>query len=285
MKPIIKYRGGKTQEIEKILPFIPEFSGKYIEPFFGGGALFFYLKPQDSIINDINENLINFYIDIVNNYFEIKNELNQLETIYTKNQNNFILLKSKYPNQKINNENEELYYNIRNMYNKLIPSNLCYGTLYYFINKTAYSGMIRYNSKGEFNVPYGRYKNFNTSLLTNNHYSLLKTANIFNFDYIDIFKMAKEDDFIFLDPPYDCIFSDYGNKDMKDGFGEMRHRKLAEDFKKLQCKTLMVIGKTPLTTELYKDFIVAEYKKSYSVNIKNRFKSETTHILVANYKV
>lgn len=60
MKPIIKYRGGKSKEIPQILPYIPQFTGRYIEPFFGGGALFFYLEPSNAIINDINENLINF---------------------------------------------------------------------------------------------------------------------------------------------------------------------------------------------------------------------------------
>ena len=95
--------------------------------------------------------------------------------------------------------------------------------------------------------------------------------------------MTNEDDFLFLNPPYDCVFSDYGNKNMKNGFGEDRHRKLAEDFRKLKCKALMVIGKTPLTEELYGDLIIAEYQKSYAVNIKNRFKSESKHILVANY--
>ena len=169
------------------------------------------------------------------------------------------------------------------MYNGLCDRKLSFGTVYYFINKTAYSGMIRYNSNGHFNVPYGRYKNFNTSLLTEAHQSLLKNADIFNCSYENIFAMSKEDDFIFLDPPYDCVFSDYGNKDMKDGFGEERHRKLANDFRKLKCKALMVIGKTQLTEELYGDLVVAEYEKSYAVNIKNRFKSESKHLLVANY--
>ncbi len=169
------------------------------------------------------------------------------------------------------------------MYNNITNSSYNYSTIYYFINKTAYSGMIRYNSKGQFNVPYGRYKNFNTSLLTDNHCTLLSNTEIYNFSYESIFEMANSDDFIFLDPPYDCVFSDYGNQEMKDGFGEDRHRKLAQDFKKLKCKALMVIGKTALTEELYGDMIIDEYEKSYAVNIRNRFKSESKHIVVANY--
>ena len=283
MKPIIKYRGGKSKEIPQILPHIPRFTGRYIEPFFGGGALFFYLEPSNAIINDINKNLIDFYKDVKNNYHKIKEELLAIEIDYKKNRDVFDELKAQYPNDRVVDENEELYYKIRDMFNGLCDSEFSYGTLYYFINKTAYSGMIRYNAKGHFNVPYGRYKNFNTSLLTETHYNLLKNTRIFNCGYEDIFAMTNEDDFIFLDPPYDCVFSDYGNESMKDGFGEERHRKLAEDFRKLKCKALMVIGKTPLTEELYGDLVIAEYEKSYAVNIRNRFKSESKHILVANY--
>lgn len=266
-----------------IFPYIPKYTGRYIEPFFGGGALFFYLAPNNAIINDINKNLIDFYCDVKNNYSKMREELLKIEAIYKKNRNAFDELKSQFPNDRVNDANEELYYKIRDMYNGLCDSEFSFGTIYYFINKTAYSGMIRYNSNGHFNVPYGRYKNFNTSLLTEEHHNLLKQTEIFNNSYEDIFALAKEDDFIFLDPPYDCVFSDYGNESMKDGFGEDRHRKLAEDFRNLKCKALMVIGKTQLTEELYGDLVVAEYEKSYAVNIRNRFKSESKHILVANY--
>lgn len=283
MKPIIKYRGGKSKEIPQILPYIPQFTGRYIEPFFGGGALFFYLAPSNAIINDINKNLIDFYSDVKNNYSKMREELFEIEAIYKTNREAFEELKAQHPNERVSDANEELYYKIRDMYNGLCDSELSFGTIYYFINKTAYSGMIRYNSNGQFNVPYGRYKNFNTSLLTDEHHNLLKQTEILNSSYEDVFALAKEDDFIFLDPPYDCVFSDYGNESMKDGFGEDRHRKLAEDFRNLKCKALMVIGKTQLTEELYGDLIVAEYEKSYAVNIRNRFKSESKHILVANY--
>lgn len=284
MKPIIKYRGGKSKEIPQILPYIPQFTGRYIEPFFGGGALFFYLEPHNAIINDINSNLITFYEDVKYNYSKIKKELLEIEKIYKNNRAEFDKIKALNPNDRIDDANEKLYYKIRNMYNGLCDRELSFGTIYYFINKTAYSGMIRYNSNGLFNVPYGRYKNFNTSLLTEEHHKLLKKAEIYNHSYEDIFEMVNEDDFIFLDPPYDCVFSDYGNEIMKDGFGEERHRKLAEDFRKLKCKALMVIGKTQLTEELYGDLVVAEYEKSYAVNIRNRFKSESHHILVTNYR-
>lgn len=104
-----------------------------------------------------------------------------------------------------------------------------------------------------------------------------------NADYREIFSLAEADDFVFLDPPYDCIFSDYGNNEYKDGFSEKSHRQLANDFQNLNCRALMVIGATPLTRELYGGNIVAEYDKNYSVNIRNRFQAEAVHIIVTNY--
>ena len=284
MKPLIKYRGGKSKEILNIQKHIPLFSGRYIEPFFGGGALYFYLEPQNAIINDINEKLISFYKGIQSDYQNLRIELDNVEKQYEENRVAFEVLKAKTPDKRVEDKNEDFYYSIRDMFNGLSEKKYSDALLYYFINKTAYSGMIRYNSKGEFNVPYGRYKHLNTSLVTKEHSELLKNAEIFNSDYKNIFDMAKFDDFIFLDPPYDCVFSDYGNAEYKDGFNDDAHRKLAQDFKNLPCKALLVIGRTSLTEELYGNQIIDEYEKSYAVNIRNRFKAAATHILVANYK-
>lgn len=88
---------------------------------------------------------------------------------------------------------------------------------------------------------------------------------------------------MFLDPPYDTVFSEYGNEVFTGDFGEDDHRRLAEDFKNLQCKALMVIGETELTDELYNGYIKGKYSKNYSVNIRNRFKSSANHLIVTNY--
>ena len=283
MKPLVKYRGGKSKEIPHLIKHIPQFNGKYIEPFFGGGALFFHLEPKKAIINDINLKLISFYIGVKDNFEILKTELSEIEKIYAINRRKFEELKSKTPDERVDDENEPLYYQIRNMFNDLSEKKYSEALLYFFINKTAYSGMIRYNSKGEFNVPYGRYANLNTSLVTKAHNNLLTNTEIYNLDYSEIFRMADKDDFMFLDPPYDCVFSDYGNIEHKDGFNERNHIELANYFKELKCKALMVIGRTPLTEKLYGDMIVDEYGKTYAVNIRNRFKSEANHILISNY--
>ena len=280
---MIKYRGGKSKEIPNILCHIPRFSGRYIEPFLGGGALFFFLEPKSSVINDINSKLITFYRSVRDNYVNLRKELDEIEHLYAINRKEFDELKRLNPELRVEDKNEDLYYTLRSMFNGVTKQTYSEALLYYYINKTAYSGMIRYNAKGEFNVPFGRYMRLNTSSVTLSHSKLLQRAEILNTDYSDIFNMCRTDDFVFLDPPYDCTFSDYGNEEYKDGFNEENHRRLADDFKNLPCKALMVIGGTPLTRELYKGYIIDEYYKNYAVNIRNRFKAEAKHIVVANY--
>jgi len=205
MKPLVKYRGGKSKEIPHLIKHIPRYDGRYIEPFFGGGALFFHLEPKRTIINDINSKLISFYIGVKNDFEALKTELTEIEKIYTINRRKFEELKSKTPDKRVEDENEPLYYQMRDMFNELTEKKYSDALLYFFINKTAYSGMIRYNAKGEFNVPYGRYANLNTSLVTKSHSKLLANAEIYNLDYSEIFKMSTKDDFMFLDPPYDLM--------------------------------------------------------------------------------
>jgi DNA adenine methylase len=164
MKPLVKYRGGKSREIPQIIKHIPQFEGRYIEPFFGGGALYFYLEPKKAIINDINSKLIAFYKGVKNDYDKLRIELDEIEELYSLNRRSFEKLKSKTPELRVDDENDTLYYQIRDMFNDLSEKKYSDALLYFFINKTAYSGMIRYNSKGEFNVPYGRYSNINTCL-------------------------------------------------------------------------------------------------------------------------
>ncbi len=281
---MLKYRGGKSKEIPRIMWHIPRFSGTYVEPFLGGGALFFYLEPRQSIINDINPKLMSFYRGVRDDFTNLRAELNEIETIYTKNREDFDLLKKQYPDERVDDKNELMYYRLREMFNDLTDKHYSEALLYYYINKTSYSGMIRYNAKGEFNVPFGRYQRLNTSAVTPAHSKLLQRSQIFNTDYSDIFNLCNTEDFVFLDPPYDCIFSDYGNEEYKDGFNETNHRKLANDFMNLPCKALMVIGRTKLTENLYRGYIIDEYSKNYAVNIRNRFKSAANHIVVANYK-
>lgn len=135
MKPIIKYRGGKSKEIPQIKQYIPKFEGRYVEPFLGGGAMFFYLEPKNAIINDINVRLINFYRSVQQNFTQLSMELAELENIYTSNRLEFDKLKKLHPENRIPDKNEFLYYQLRDMYNGLIPSTYSDAALYYLLIK------------------------------------------------------------------------------------------------------------------------------------------------------
>ncbi|PRT74740.1 DNA methyltransferase [Streptococcus anginosus] len=283
MKPILKYRGGKSKEIPRYLNLIPKFE-TYYEPFLGGGATYFHLEPKKAFVSDINSNLIDFYKEISSDNFGlVKQELLELQNKYELNRRIFMDRKQNSPDERVADPNEELYYSIRDMFNNKIENKYSRATIYYFINKTAYSGMIRYNSLGEFNVPYGRYANFNTTLLSTKHHELLRKTEIHKGSYEKGFELAGPNDFIFLDPPYDTVFSDYGNEVFTGDFGEAEHRKLASDFKNLSSPAMMIIGETPLINSLYDGFIKGSYPKAYSVNIRNRFKSKSNHLIITNY--
>lgn len=281
MQPLLKYRGGKRREIRYFRNFLPHDYATYIEPFFGGGAVFFEQEPEHSIINDINRPLITFYEQVATQYHQLMGELTALHNLYEFNEAEYERLKRLTPEQRVPNNNEPLYYRLRDMYNGVLPSDYLEATLYYFINKTSYSGMIRFNAQGQYNVPFGRYKHFRVDGISPLHSVLLQNAQIHCVDFEEIFALAQPDDFMFLDPPYDCIFHDYGNATTS--FDEDEHRRLAAAIRNANCRILMVIGRTSLTEGLYAGHIVAEYPVRYSVNIRNRFETDTTHIVVTNY--
>ena len=239
LKPIIKWSGGKKDELKNILPHIPTNYSNYLEPFIGGGAVYFHLNPHKAVINDVHKELVDFYQSIKDG---------NLDDIY-----NFM---TKHPND------EETYYKVRSYDVKTVLDN---AKKFYYLRKTCFRGMLRYNSKGEFNIPYGRYKTCNYEDLKNKEYeNLLKKTEVYNKSFEYIFENYDDiNNFMFLDPPYDSEFTDYGYCT----FGKDEQIKLANCFKKTKIKCLMIIGKTPFIEELYKDYIVGEYDKKYKFKL------------------
>lgn len=135
MKPILKYRGGKSKEIPQILPYIPNFNGRYIEPFFGGGAMYFHLEHNNAVINDINAPLMNFYRSVQQNFGALSEELAGLEAIYNSNRAAFEAQKQLHPDERVEDANEPLYYHLRDMYNGLIPAEYSDAALYFISTK------------------------------------------------------------------------------------------------------------------------------------------------------
>ena len=259
LKPLIKWSGGKGDEIKMFEKYFPEKYNKYIEPFVGGGSVFFYLGPNNAVISDVHTELVDLYKNIGNgNGKEIYEFMKQM------------------PND------ENTYYKVRDEME--INNALDSAKRFYYQRKTAFRGMMRYNKHGKFNIPFGRYKTINYNALINKDYeTLLGKTEILNKDFNYLFENYNdENNFMFLDPPYDSEFTDYGYCQ----FGKNEQVNLANLFKNTKIKCLMVIGRTPFIEELYNGYIVAEYDKKYRFKLyNNRIGNEinTTHLIIKNY--
>ena len=264
-KPILKWAGGKTQLLEQLLPKIPNEYNKYIEPFFGGGALFFALKPNNSIIADSNPELINLY------------------RVIAKDVNSLISELKKFKNEK------DFFYDIRRKeFSELSEIEAAARTL--FLNKTAFNGLYRVNKKGKFNVPFGYYKN--PKILDEDQLlaasKLLKKTKILLGDFKDVLcENAKKGDFIFLDPPYLPVskYSDF-KRYTKEQFHEKDQISLANLVNKLSkkgCHILLTNSNHPLIHELYKDFNIDIYKTKRNINSKSTNR-KGEDIIVSNFK-
>lgn len=247
-KPILKWAGGKSQLLKELLPRIPPYSGKYIEPFFGGGALYLAFQPDEAVIADSNPEIINVYRQVTGS---VEAVIKKLRT---------------YENTK------EMFYEVRALdWEALAPEEAAARTIY--LNKTCFNGLYRVNKKGEFNTPYGRYKNptICDEELLRSASGILKKAEIVCGDYLDVLHdYAQPGDFVFLDPPYIPV-TECGDfkRYTKEQFYENDQRALANEVKRLQklgCYVILTNSNHPLIYELYKDFEidVVETKRAIS---------------------
>lgn len=257
LKPIIKWSGGKSDEIKKFEKYIPPNFDTYIEPFIGGGSLYFYLNPPKAVIADVHTELIDFYQSIQKGCgCDIKKFMEE------------------------NKNDEETYYKIRD--EMPVHDPLDSAKRFYYQRKTCFRGMIRYNKKGRFNIPFGRYKTVNFEDLDNKKYEeLFQRTEILHTSFETVFeKYNHEENFMFLDPPYDSEFRDYGYCQ----FGKEEHEKLAKCFKETNIRCLMVIGATDFIRGLYQDYIVEEYEKKYRFKIYDgRVEANAVHLVIKNY--
>ncbi|HAR64433.1 MAG: DNA adenine methylase [Candidatus Margulisiibacteriota bacterium] len=249
-KPILKWAGGKQQLINSLEKYIPKEYGTYIEPFIGGGALFFHLNPEKSIIADSNPELINLYSII-------KNQLSSL----------IVELKNFYPDK-------DFYSAVRAWkFEDLSSVKAAARTLY--LNKTCFNGLYRVNKNGQFNVPYGNYKNPNfidEKNLAATSQAMQNTKIILG-DYKEILlKNAKENDLIFLDPPYLPIsdFSDF-KRYTKEQFYEEDHVELFYEITRLHelgCHIILTNSNHPLVYDYLSGFDIEVVKTKRYINCK-----------------
>ncbi len=235
-KPILKWAGGKTQMLGELMPRVPKTYGRYIEPFFGGGALFFSLKPENAIIADSNPELINMYLQVAHHVDDV------IECL------------QKYENTS------EMFYEVRSLDWQTLPkAEAAARTIY--LNKTCFNGLYRVNRSGQFNTPFGKYKNpkicdIDALRLAS---EALRKADILCGDYILVLEhYAQPGDFVFLDPPYLPISenSDF-KRYTKEQFYEDDHVELAKMIGTLHergCYVILTNSNHPLVHQLYEQY-------------------------------
>jgi DNA adenine methylase len=268
-KPFLKWAGGKNQLLMKFNERLPDHLReygtieRYVEPFVGGGAMFFFLKEhykiKESILLDINKELIMAYQVLKNDHKSLIDLLNDIGENHLKKdeegrKKNYYLIRDIY-------NSEILDFDFENYNSQWIERT---GYLI-FMNKTCFNGLFRQNKKGEFNVPFGLYKNPKICDETNINLvnQALMNTEIFCSDFIDSERYINEGAFVYLDPPYRPLtktsnFTNYS----KDGFNDFDQVKLAYFYKKMDQMGayLMLSNSDPKNEDITDEFFDKIYK-------------------------
>ncbi len=272
VSPFVKWAGGKRQLMDRILERLPQDFNNYYEPFVGGGAVLFELKPQKASINDINKSLINSYKAIRDFPEEFMLHLNYLDS-------------------NIPDEGNKYYYGVREKYNDKIlldEYDVELAALFVFINKHCFNGLYRVNKNGLFNVPYnnskrGSYEESNILQIS----AFLRNIEITCVDFEIACEKAEKGDFIFLDSPYaplnDTSFTSY----TKEGFSLESHIRLSKLFDKLTdrgCYCMLTNHNTELIRELYsnKGYMIDVFDVKRMINSKADARTGK-EIIICNY--
>lgn len=272
MQPFTKWTGGKRQLLPILRSYMPEKYNCYFEPFIGGGALFFDLVPQKAVINDFNEELMNTYTQIKNN----PTSLIELLTEHKKNNSKDYYLKVRSVDR------DET---ITRMSDVERAARLMY------MLRVDFNGLYRVNSKNQFNVPYGKYKNPKiidreliyqiSDYLNENDIRMLST------DFEEAVSQAKRGDFVYFDPPYIPLnetssFTSYTHED----FTYEEQVRLRNVFKQLDKKGVYVMlsnSSSPLALKLYQDYNIHFVDAVRTNGAKTESRKKIKEIIVTNY--
>ncbi|MDC3013441.1 DNA adenine methylase [Candidatus Marinimicrobia bacterium] len=270
-KPFIKWAGGKYRLADKFIPLLPlkfnSTESQYFEPMIGSGGFFFKYLPQKAYLSDINFNLIN-------TYNVIKNDVENLIV-----------------NLKIHEfqHDGKYFYKMRDKFNKLIKNNedlTEIAALFIYLNRTCFNGLYRENSKGEFNVPIGKYKNptiCNEKNLRSVN-KLLKNIEIKCHGYDSI--KPNEGDFVYFDPPYIPLEKTSFTKYSSDDFFEKDHRLLMNFCRKLDQNGVYFMisnSNTSLTKEIYSNFNIKEIQVMRTIAGSHSKRGIAKELVITNY--
>lgn len=266
-RPFLKWAGGKSRLIQQYIPHLPTKYHTYYEPFIGGGAVFFYLQPQAAIITDINAELITTYRCV----------RDRVEDLIS-------LLKE----HKLRH-NRDYYYNVRANPGS---TDLEKAARLIYLNKTCFNGLYRVNSKGQFNVPIGRYENPNIcdEDLLRAASAALAYTEIKQADFIEVLNYAtSSDDFVFCDPPYHPISStSYFTGYNRDCFGEEDQERLRDSCAKLAnrgVKVMICNSDCEFIRKLYKEinFNIYPIAAARSINSNTKKRGIIYELLITSY--
>lgn len=274
--PFVKWAGGKRQLISQMKNFFPNNFNNYIEPFVGGGAVFFYLYKNNRIKN--RAILIDINKDLINCYEVIKN---QVESLIEE-----LKIHEKYKH------NKKYYYKIRawdrdsRKYNTLSDIKKAARILY--MNRVCFNGLYRVNSKGQFNVPFGRYKNPNICDEENLRAvsKALKNVELVHGSFKECLKYSEENDFIYFDPPYHPIsesssFTSYTKEDFQKQ-SQIELKKLFQKLNKKNCHLILSNSYTDFIKNLYKDYSLKILKAKRAINSNGDSRGKIKEILIIN---
>lgn len=293
-KPFVKWAGGKTQlipVIEQILPssFADQTSVTYIEPFVGGGAVLFHLlqKYQNiskAIINDINPHLIHTYQSIKEHPEELISKLSKIQILYKNLQNA--------------EKQRDYFLAIREKFNKGNLSLIDDAAYMIFLNRTCFNGLYRENSKGAFNVAFGKYSNptiLDEDLIRADS-NILQKVEILHGDFSQIEDFISGDyTFIYFDPPYRPISMTANfNAYTKGTFNDKEQFRLRNFYIKMNefgCNVLLSNSDgtsiDPTNTymdDLYQDFIIHRVSAKRSISCAGSKRGPVSELLIRNYK-
>ena len=266
--PLVKWVGGKRQLMFELLKNMPKSFNRYFEPFIGGGALFFELQPDNAYISDMNEELINLYQVVKNNVYALINDLNKHEV------------------------SKEYFLKIRNLDRTSEYENLSdveKASRFIYLNRTCFNGLYRVNSQGQFNVPFGNYKNPRIIDADNllNCSDLLRKTEIKCADFSEILNKVQKGDFVYFDPPYVPLnetssFTSY----TKDGFDidmQFKLRDVCDELDSIGVKFMLSNSDTKLVNELYANYEIKKVFASRAINANADGRGKITEVLVRNY--
>ncbi|MCE8163986.1 MAG: Dam family site-specific DNA-(adenine-N6)-methyltransferase [Candidatus Moeniiplasma glomeromycotorum] len=270
LKPFVKWVGGKTQFLEIIQFLVTASYEKFIEPFVGGGAVFLNIQPSQLIINDINHELITTYQIIKESPHELIKLLNEYERKH----------------------NPEFYEALKKQEPKNLPK-LETAARFIYLNKTGYNGLYRVNGQGKFNVPFGqkeKVKLFDKqNILAISEYLNMNDCQILNQDYQQILPLIKENDFLFVDPPYDSENGNGFNSYTANKFTQENQKELARFLKQCEkkgAKWLLTNHATSFIKELYQDYWQFSFKAQRFINCQGNKRVEgAREIFIGNYQL